>query len=173
MCLLAAVAGLTAAIMTAVGCGSAEEDEEAPRVRAPEHGFSIIPPAGWIESRKMKGSFLTFSGIREGGFTPNFSVTVTDAPGTPELAMKAVKVDSPLLLPDYKVVDEDFVTIDGKKGFYLSGTFTHGQLRFHTLLYGIFSGPRRYYTITFTASAATFDKHKAAFKKCAESVRME
>ena len=85
--------------------------------------------------------------------------------------MEAVKVDTPLLLPDYKVVDEGLVTIDGKKGFYLSGTFTHGQLEFQTLLYGIFSGPK-YYTITFTASAETFDTHKAAFKKCAESARM-
>jgi hypothetical protein len=171
--LLVAVAGLTAAMMTAAGCGSApEDDEEARRVRAPEHGFSIIPPAGWTKSPTMKGSFLTFSGFREGVFAPNFSVTVADLHGTPELAMEAVRVDTLQRRPDYKVVDKDLVTIDGKKGFYLSGTFTHGQLEIHTLLYGFFSGPK-YYTLTFTASAETFDTHKAAFRKCAESARMD
>lgn len=167
---------LTLALAVAVVAGGcANKAHSAPgRTYDSKNGFSIAPPAGWTSKGEFMGAFMVYLGQTEHGFATNFNVTVEPYGGAPiEGVGPEIKKGLAGMLTAYKTADEGYVTIDGKKCYWLSGKFTVGTTSpqsLQTLQYVIPGGNHKVYTITFTTQEANFAKYRPLFEKAAMTV---
>ncbi len=71
---------------------------------------------------------------------------------------------------DYKFEDEGFVTIDGKKVYYLSSSCRQGSWRIRNLQYCISGDNGKVYVAAFTASVDAFAAARPIFEMAAETM---
>jgi len=156
------------------GCTAAKHKGKG-RVHDEEHGFSIVPPAGWISRGEFMGNFMTFTGPQEGGFTVNFNVNVQDHDRSPiEQVPAQVKLVYRKMLTDLVIADERFVTIDKKKCYCISSRFRMGTDRLQNLQYFLVGGNRKkIYIMTFTAPADSFAEYRPLFERTALTARTD
>jgi hypothetical protein len=116
------------------------------------------------------GSFMFYAGPVEDAFAVNLNVNAVQDDGTPiESTGPGLKKAYAGAVTAYKAVDEGFVTIDGKKSYWLSSKFTTGSNNVHVqnLQYLIVGGNHKAYTITFTALESNFAKYRPLFESTA------
>ena len=159
-------------LLSSTGCSSARH-QEAGRTYDEKNSFSIILPDGWTNRGELMGAFMFAAGPTENGFAVNFNVNVQKDAATAQEVLPKLKEVLPKITNDYRPMSEGFIEIDGKKAYFLSGTFQMGPQRLQNLQYGVPSGNGRFYTLTFTAPQDTFEKHRASFEKMAQSARID
>ncbi len=139
-----------------------------------ERGFSIAVPEGYHDGATNWWHFMVYFGPQEGDFGVNFNVMVRDDPGTPaEQAGPEVCRANTMLLPDYKSIEQGFITIDDKKCYYSSGTFTWAGRNCRNLQYILRGANRKVYIITFASPVDSFPTHRPVFEKAARSARAD
>lgn len=144
------------------------------RVYDPQEGFSISVPPGWRSNGQNAFHFLTCLGPCEGAFTINLNVYGRQDDGTPvEKAKPKVMGILPMLLRDYRLVEEGFAQIAGSKAYYASGRFRWDGLEIQNLQYFIRGTNNRVYILTFAAPAHTFGKHRSSFEETARTVLIQ
>ena len=164
---------LALAVCLLTGCRSKARHTEPGRVYEAEYGFSIIPPEGWTRAdNPPAGDFLTYGGPIEGAFRVNLTVNVNPHTGTPKEALPGIEQQSATFFSAYELKDKGLLTIDGRDALYLSSGFDMPIARLQNLQYAIFTG-QKVYTITFTASPATFERYRPVFEKSGLSARVD
>jgi hypothetical protein len=163
---------LTLVACLLVGCRSAARHKEPGRAYDAKNKFSIIPPEGWTEGSGLMGCFMVFTGPMEEGFTVNFNVNVQPETRPSREGMPETKRALARVLNGYVLMDEGFVTIDGREASFLSSAFDMPAGKVQNLQYFITTG-KKVYVVTFTASQAVFEKYRPIFEKSGLSARMD
>ena len=170
---LVVITVLLAAVVGIGGCKDAKHTGTG-RVYNSEYGFSMVPPAGWTESDALPGVFMLHFGPQEGEFRVNLNVTVTKDDGTPvENYPAAMKPAYAKAVVDYEFVEDGFVEFDGRKWYRISSKFRTGQHTVQNLQFIAPSSNGKVYSITFTATAETFEKHRDTFDRSGITGRMD
>ncbi len=155
------------------GCTAAKHKGKG-RVHDEKHGFSIVPPAGWVSRGEFMGNFMTFTGPQEEGFAVNFNVNARVHDRSPiEQFPAQIKPAYRKMLTDLVVADERFVTIDKKKCYCISSKFTMGTSRLQNLQYFLVGDNNKLYVMTFTAPADAFAKYRPLFERTALTARTD
>lgn len=99
-----------------------------------EHGFSITPPTGWTTDESgILGMLVVFYttendyDIEGNAFRSNINIATDTTSGLSfEDYIDATKEQLPLLLQNYRLLEEATVEVDSRPGKLLTGTFTQG-----------------------------------------------
>lgn len=137
-------------------------------------GFSIQPPEGYVSLGRSLYHFMNFVGPSEEGFGVNFNVNLQPDDGT-DISLAAAKtaVVMAALLKDYVRIEDGFVTIDGQKAFFCSGTFAWEQKQCRNLQYFIRGRNGNIYVVTFASINKTFATHRPTFERAAMTARTD
>jgi len=144
------------------------------RVYEKKISASIVPPKGWEQGKNVSGAYLIFRGPADDRF-PNVNVSSFNNPGAPITtvgpAMKNVHAKG---IPEWKPVDEGYVTVDGKKSYYFSGKYTRDlgdrKEEMQTISYYV-PGNGRGYVISFLTNAEKFEGLKPTIEEMIKSFR--
>ncbi len=163
---------LLLAVTVMVLIGGCNSKHKGPgRVYNSKHKVSIVPPSGWVDRGPFMGTAMFFAGPQEGSFTVNLNVYVNPAGGDKiEQAPVEVKRMLGQTMPNYQVVEDGFVTLDGRKAYRISGTFTGGVVEMQNLQYMMIVNDK-VYTLTFTSARASFQSHLPVFEGAATTMR--
>jgi hypothetical protein len=144
------------------------------RVYSKENGFSIIPPKNWNKvANSNGGSFMAFVGPNNA----NFNVRDGRDDGTPtEQIGASVKAVYPSQFKQWKLADEGFITIDGKKSYYISSQFvapSGQQGPIQMIQYFIRGNNQKVYVLSFGVSITRFDELKKLFNETATTAQTD
>jgi hypothetical protein len=144
------------------------------RIYDKENGFSIVPPEGYVSKGAMSGAFVFLMGPDVGHFRLSINVTVSaDTGEKPEELGEQMKAAFKKILTDYAVAGEGYVTIDGKKSYWLSNTFSQGPLKLRTVQYFVRGNNKKTYAVTCASTAEAFEKYRQSFQDAALSVKTD
>jgi hypothetical protein len=163
-------------------------EQAASRITVKEQGFSIVPPNGWARAFDLNGpEILAYVASGEDLTAtklqpfenepniPNFSVEVTPHDGTPIEAMSGqLKSGMPLQLQNWRMLDEGFITIDGKKSYRLAMSFfaqANGQAGQVCVVQYIVVHSNKLYVITYAAGPKRFSNLRGKFEQSALSAQ--
>jgi hypothetical protein len=167
-----------------VAAGVRAEDKPAPKPPKRHQGegriyekkitASFVPAKDWEQGKNVTGSYLIFRGPANER-SPNVNVSTFSHQGVPITqvgpAMKNVHAKG---IADWKVIDEGFVTIDGKKSYFFSGKYTRDlgdrKEEMQTISYYV-PGISRGYVISFLTNAEKFEGLKPTIEEMAKSFR--
>jgi len=143
------------------------------------NGFSIMPPKGWVTvDAPGSNAFLFYQGPKVDGVPPNFNVRSVRDDGTPVERMGApLKEGYGSHFKQWKLADEGFVTINGKKAYFISSQYVEqrGDAIFpiQNIQYCIRGNNKKLYILTFTTTPKHFDKLKKTFDDAAQTVQTD
>src|SRR5262245_25334416 len=177
-------AKLTLAVLVLSATTARAEDKPPPkppkrhqgegRVYEKKISASIVPPKTWEQGKNVSGAYLIFRGPVDDR-SPNFNISTFSHQGAPTTtvgpAMKNVHAKG---IPDWKVVDEGFLVIDGKKSYFFSGKFTRDEgdrKRDMQSISFYVPGAGRGYVLSFLTDAEKFEGLKPAIEEMAKSFR--
>jgi hypothetical protein len=149
------------------------------RVYKKTNGFSIIPPKGWVTvDAPGSNAFLFYTGPNVDGLSPNFNVRSVPDDGTPVEKMGAsVKAGYASKFKQWKLADEGFMTIDGKKAYFISFQCPQRvgdrEMLIQTRQYAMRGNNKKLYILTFTTVPKRFDELKKSFDEAAQTVQTD
>jgi hypothetical protein len=149
------------------------------RVYKKKYGFSIVPPKGWAKTDHPEGgAFLVYEGPKVDGLPPNLDVRSVPDNGTP-----IEKWGAPLKrlyaskFEKWKLADEGFMTIDGKRAYFISSRYLRQEgnqkIPIQQIQYCVPGNNKKLYILTFTTIPKHFDELRKAFDKATQSVQTD
>jgi hypothetical protein len=161
------------AMASSVG-GAPGSDRTTGRVSVADEGFSIVPPAGWTAAPKIAPAFLVYTMPAQVGFTANFNVVAQPDDGESLDALPAqMKAHMPKFLQSWKLVDEGFVEINGRRAYRVCSQHKMQGVHLKLLQYMLKGDNSKTYTISFTAPVDRFDLVKGIFEQSAGTILLD
>lgn len=142
------------------------------RVTHTEHGFSIIPPAGWQAKAPEEDTFLIYIDPKATDFATNLNVNVNaDEPFEIEELPPAIKQMFAEQFEQWESAYDGFATVAGQKSYYISSRFSMEGLEIQNLQYYIRGQNKRFYVLTFTALQSEFARYEPLFKAAVATIQ--
>jgi hypothetical protein len=156
------------------------------RVYDEKAGLSFVPPAAWTKgdppahvyqrgNLKVKHILaLQYFGPIEDELRVNVIATVAKDDGTSfKQFREAVKVEMLKKLPSWKMLSDGTVQLQDRSAYYWINTFTIQGHETQQIQYMLRGDVGKIYTVTFTASKASFPKYNEIFEDCANTIRCD
>ncbi len=142
-----------------------------------EASFSMIPPTGWQEAKHSGAAFFLFNQpAAEGGATVQVRL-VNPGPVDFEKYAAKVRADQAQQFKDWKLLDESFPTIDGKKAYLIASRFAFANgandLQMASLMYFIAGGTTGNYVVAFSAKEQDLAAVRDSMEKAANSIQID
>ena len=165
------------AVATMVLAGGCSRQSRPGEYRTREHGFGIIPPAGWEtqEGTGMPGvAFLSPPQGPGDMFRENVNVVVEKLPSamTTEEYAKACSDMMAIGMTDFRSVSETAVEVNGRTAMRYVSTYRVGSNDIKAISYLTAKG-KKGYVITCTALPNSFDEFEKTFEECCRTFMVD
>ena len=143
------------------------------RVYVKEAGFSVVLPSGWQTKVDPSSSpFLTSDGPNKQGTVPYFNVRFkTNGSSSVDEIAKKMKKELPEIVREWKLIEEGYVTIDGKRAYFcLSRSGDRAPM---VLTYYILGNNGKVYNLVWTTEVGVFDQYRTLYEQSALSVHTD
>ena len=168
---------LTAMLLLLVALSSCSDNssrrrhEGSGRVYDTRHSFSIKPPKGWSQiSPLTERLFMAFANTA--GASLNVCLGMTSKTPEEYIAGSIPLMEERWKDQHFKIDEQRWITIDGKKTCRMSFRRSVLGVRAHHVAFVMFSG-KKVYNITFTCPEGLFAECEELFDKTAETARTD